>query len=98
MSQVHKAFHWLARAALFWLPAAVWAAGGKSEPIVFVADSRRYSGWIAWWANLCNESLLYFTIATVLMIPVVGALLGVLTDFFMARIGINLRSRTLAEH
>jgi hypothetical protein len=65
---------------------------------VFVADTRGFSGWQAWWGNLYNESLWYFAVATVLLIPTAGVILGLLTDFFMARIGINLRSRTLAEH
>ena len=89
---------WFAKTASILLPAAALAAGGKSEPIVFVADSRRYAGWMAWWINLYNENLLAFTVLTVVTIPAVGALLGALTDFFMARLGINLKFRSLAEH
>ena len=74
------------------------AAGGKAEAIVFVADTRRYSGWLAWWTNLYNENLFWFTVITVLVIPAVGATLALLTDFLMARLGINLKSRVLAEH
>lgn len=80
------------------LPCRLLAAAGKAEPIVFVADSRRYHGWQAWFTNLYNESLLWFTVVTVVAIPVVGAILGLLTDFLMARIGINLNSRTVSEH
>lgn len=84
--------------ALAAFPYQLLAAAGKAEPIVFVADSRRYHGWQAWFTNLYNDSLLMFTVLTVVTIPVVGVILGLLTDFLMARIGINLRSRTVAEH
>jgi hypothetical protein len=86
------------RAALVLL--ALWPAqaaeGGRA--IVLVADSRRFSGWKAWWANLYNESHLYFALATILIIPVLGLLMGKLTALVLARIGINLKSRVLAEH
>lgn len=80
------------------LPQQLVAAGGKAEPIVFVADSRRYQGWQAWFTNLYNDNLLHFAALTVLMIPVVGVMLGLVADYLMARIGINLKSRTVAEH
>jgi hypothetical protein len=84
---------------LVWLlPAKVFAAGGGGEAIVIVADTRRFTGWEAWWTNLYNESHLWFALATVIIIPTVGVILGVITDFFMARVGINLKSRELAEH
>jgi hypothetical protein len=87
-----------ATAVLLLSPLAARAAGVKAEGMVFVADSRGLSGWAAWWANLYNESLAYFTLATVLIVPTLGMILGLLTDFFMARIGINLRSRKFADH
>jgi len=52
---------------------------------------------MAWWANLYNESHFYFTVATVVMIPVVGMLFGILADIVMNWIGIDLKSRELAE-
>lgn len=93
---------WIGRRIPGWwlliLPQQLLAAGGKAEPIVFVADSRRYQGWQAWFTNLYNDNLLHFAALTVLMIPIVGVILGLVADFVMARIGINLRSRTVAEH
>lgn len=74
------------------------AAAGKAEPIVIVADSRRFSGWRAWWTNLYNESHLYFALATIVIIPTVGLILGKITDMLMARLGIDLKTRRLAEH
>jgi hypothetical protein len=93
---------WLGRmgvpaATLTVLAGNVFAAGGGGETIVIVADSRRFSGLLAWWANLYNESHLGFAVVTILLITTLGTVLGVLTDFLMSRIGINLKSRTLAE-
>lgn len=77
---------------------ALAAGGGGGDLIVIVADSRGMTGWRAWWANLYNESHLSFTLLTVILIPALGTVLGILTDFLMARTGINLRSRVVAEH
>ena len=77
---------------------ALAGGGGGADRIVIVADSRQFTGWKAWWANLYNESHLQFALLTVVVIPLLGTLLGILTDFLIARIGINLKSRVLAEH
>ena len=79
-------------------PAAAFAAGGGGAPIVIVADTRKLTGIMAWWANLYNESHLYFTILTVILIPLIGVIFGVLADIVMHFIGIDLKSRELAEH
>ena len=79
-------------------PGAALAAGGGGAPIVIVADTRKLSGIMAWWANLYNESHLYFTILTVILIPLIGVIFGVLADFIMHFIGIDLKHRDLAEH
>ena len=81
------------------IPAQAFAAAaGGGEAIVIVADSRRLSGWEAWLTNLYNENLFYFTLVTIVVIPTMGLLLSKLTGFLMTRIGIDLRSRVLAEH
>jgi hypothetical protein len=74
-----------------------YAAAPQSGSAVIVADSRKFSGWQAWWANLYNESHLLFAITTIIVIPVCGVILGMLADLVMSRLGIDLRSRTLAE-
>jgi hypothetical protein len=79
-------------------PAAAFAAGGGGAPIVMVADTRKLSGIMAWWANLYNESHLYFTIMTIILIPLIGVIFGVLADIIMHFIGIDLKNRELAEH
>ena len=83
--------------ALF-IPEFALASGEKADLIVIVADTRRLTGWEAWWANLYNESHAYFTAVTVITIPVVGLILGLIADFIMKRIGIDLSSRELSEH
>jgi hypothetical protein len=74
------------------------AAGGGGQPIVIVADSRKLSGVMAWWANLYNESHFYFTLLTIVLIPLIGVIFGVLADICMHFVGIDLKSRDLAEH
>ena len=84
--------------ALALLPALSFGASGDESPIVFVADSRGLTGWRAWCTNLYNESLFHFALLTVILIPVVALVLGSITSFFLARSGINLKSRAVAEH
>jgi hypothetical protein len=80
------------------LPEIVLAAGPKAAPLVVVADTRKFTGWQAWWTNLYNESHLYFALLTVVLIPIIGLIFGVIADLVMSRIGIDLKSRDLAEH
>ena len=84
--------------ALVLLPAQLLAVGGGGDAIVIVADSRRFTGWEAWWTNLYNDSHLGFALITILIIPTVGLILGKLTGWLLARTGINLKTRELAEH
>ncbi len=79
-------------------PGLALAAGEKVANLVMVADTRKLHGWQAWWANLYNESHFYFTLITVVSIPIIGLLFGVLADIIMKHIGIDLTSRELAEH
>jgi len=83
---------------LLLLPSAVLAAGGSAAPIVIVADTRKLSGLLGWWGSLYNESHLYFALLTIVLIPVIGVIFGVLADIVMTHIGIDLKSRELAEH
>ncbi len=89
---------WALAGLIFFLSCQVLAAPAADDAIVIVADSRRFTGWKAWWTNLYNESHLYFALLTIIIVPLVGIMLGSLTSVVMARIGINLRSRELAEH
>jgi hypothetical protein len=79
-------------------PGLALAAGPAAAPLVVVADTRKVGGWEAWWTNLYNESHLMFAIITVIIIPIVGLIFGVLADLVMGHIGLDLKSRELAEH
>jgi hypothetical protein len=79
-------------------PEFALAAAAKVDNIVIVADTRKFTGWEAWWTNLYNESHLYFTLLTCALIPTIGVIFGVFADFLMGFIGIDLKSRELAEH
>ena len=81
-----------------WLPEMAFASGPEAAPLVIVADTRKFTGWEAWWTNLYNESHLYFALLTVIIIPVVGLIFGLLADVVMKWIGIDLTHRDLAEH
>jgi hypothetical protein len=80
------------------LPAHLSAAGGGGAAIIFVADSRRYSGWQGWFTSLYNESLAQFTLLTVICIPLLALLLSTIMSFLLARTGIDLNSRAVGGH
>ena len=63
-----------------------------------MADTRKLTGLMRWWADLYNESHVWFTVLTVVLIPVIGLVFGVIADIVMSHIGIDLKSRDLAEH
>lgn len=89
----------LAAMALLLLPALAEAAGGgKLEQVVIVSDTRDLRGIMAWWGDLYNHSHAYFTFLTIIIIPITGVIFGVLADLVMSHIGIDLKSRELAEH
>ena len=81
------------------LPASAMAAGGgKIDQMVIVADTRGLLPFEAWWANLYNESHVYFTVLTVILIPIIGVVFGTIADFFMKLLGLDLEHRELSEH
>ncbi|MBF0233727.1 MAG: hypothetical protein HQK65_11920 [Desulfamplus sp.] len=80
------------------LPQSVLAAGEKAALVVIVADTRGLTGLLKMWGDLYNESHLYFSLLTILLIPVMGLLFGSLADIVMKAIGIDLEHRELAEH
>jgi hypothetical protein len=80
------------------LPELALAAAEKAAPLVLVADTRKLTGLMRWWADLYNESHVWFTVLTVVLIPLIGLCFGVIADIVMSHIGIDLKSRDLAEH
>ena len=99
MKKLWVKFLGLVTMAFVLAPKLVLAAGGGDvAPLVIVADTRKLTGIMAWWANMYNESHLEFTILTVVLIPAIGLLFGVLADLVMSHIGIDLKHRELSEH
>jgi len=80
------------------LPQAVLAAGEKADLVVIVADTRGLTGILKAWGTLYNESHLYFSLLTIVLIPVIGLLFGTIADIVMRTIGIDLEHRELSEH
>ncbi len=100
MKKMRKLMTWLAGCALMLaaMPGlALAAGGGKEAAVVIVADTRKLDGILYWWAEMYNESHLFFAILTMLIIPIVGCILGWLADIVMTHIGIDLKHRELAE-
>ena len=74
---------------LVMMPSLALAAKKAAANVVIVADTRRLDGIMLWWAQMYNDSHLYFTILTIIII---------LADVVMSHIGIDLKHRELAEH
>jgi nitrate reductase NapE component len=98
MNKRKRRLWWAFLALVLFAPSLSLAAGGGGAPIVIVADTRKLDGIMAWWANMYNESHLQFAILTIIIIPVTGVIFGILADIIMGWIGIDLKSRELAEH
>ena len=100
MKKMQRLWTWLAGCALMVaaLPSmALAAGGGKIANVVVVADTRKLDGILYWWAEMYNESHLFFAILTMAIIPVVGCILGWLADIVMTHMGIDLKHRELSE-
>ncbi len=80
------------------LPQTVLASGPPAALVVIVADTRGLTGLLHAWGTLYNESHLYFSLLTILLIPVIGLIFGTIADIVMKTIGIDLEHRDLAEH
>lgn len=79
-------------------PAMAFAAGGGGAPIVMVSDTRKLTGIMAWWGNMYNDSHVQFTVLTIILIPVIGVFFGLLADWIMHFIGLDLKSRKVGGH
>lgn len=85
-------------AALLLAPTLLLAGGGEKQgKLVHVADTRKLKGFNLYFADLYNTNRLLFTVEVVLITALVGLLLGVLMDFLVSRIGIDLRHRDEKE-
>ena len=73
------------------------AAKKAAANVVIVADTRRLDGILLWWAQMYNDSHLYFMLLTIVIIPITGCVFGMLADLVMNHIGIDLKHRKAAE-
>ena len=80
------------------LPQLAWAAGEKATNLVVVADIRRVTGVLKYFADLYNTDPWMFAVWAVVLTAVWGAILGFLMDFIMERSGLDLKSRKILEH
>ncbi len=78
-------------------PGLALAAKKEAANVVIVADTRRLDGILLWWAQMYNDSHLYFMILTIIIIPITGCVFGMLADLVMNHIGIDLKHRKAAE-
>lgn len=91
---------WISAWAAFWLLFPGWglAAGDKATNIVVVADTRRVTGIMHYFADMYNTNIVMFAVWTVALTVVMGCTLGFLMDVIMARTGLDLKSRKIVEH
>lgn len=80
----------LAATLLSLLPASAWAAGGKATDLVVVADTRGLEGISLYLATLYNQNMWLFATWAVVLTTVLGIGLGLIMDFIMNRIGLDL--------
>jgi hypothetical protein len=63
-----------------------------------VSDTRHLTG-IGWFlGSLYNHDAALFTLVTLALVPLTGIVLGFAADVVLLRLGIELRSRGVAEH
>ena len=80
------------------LPQWVLASGDKATNIVVVADTRRVTGVMHYFADMYNTNIVMFAVWTVVLTVALGGSLGFLMDFIMSHTGLDLKSRKIVEH
>ncbi|MGC8724032.1 MAG: DVU0150 family protein [Acidobacteriota bacterium] len=79
---------------MFLAPVAAWASGGEKQgKLVHVADTRNLAGFNLYIANLYNTNRLLFTLEAVLLTALMGLMLGLLMDWIVGLIGLDLSKR-----
>ena len=99
MNKLRSLWVWLVGCyvmALVFMPTLAMAKKAMRH-VVVVADTRKLDGLMLWWAQLYNDNLMGFMILTIIIVPVTGAIFGVLADVVMNHIGIDLKHRKAAE-
>ncbi|MEW6347843.1 MAG: DVU0150 family protein [Thermodesulfobacteriota bacterium] len=86
-------------AAYVLIPELVLAAGGKADMLINVADTRRVqSPYTKFFLDTYNTDPFMFGVYCAIMTAFLGVALGLITDFFMKRTGIDLSHRKIVEH
>jgi hypothetical protein len=100
MTKLSKLSIWLVgcfATMMMFAPSIALAAKKAAANVVIVADTRKLDGLLLWWAQMYNDSHLYFMILTIIIIPVTGCIFGMLADVVMNHIGIDLKHRSAHE-
>ena len=80
-------------------PDLLLAAAEKADMLIHVADSRRVSWSVSrFFVDVYNTDPFMFGVWCVIVTLTLGCSLGLITDFFMKRTGIDLTSRKIVEH
>jgi hypothetical protein len=88
---------WITLIALL-SPAVLWAGGGEKQgKLVHVADTRNLEGINLYFANLYNTNRLLFTLEAVAITALLGFLLGLLMDWIVGVIGLDLSKHRTEE-
>ncbi|MCI4398543.1 MAG: hypothetical protein JHC34_06855 [Acidobacteria bacterium] len=77
-------------AVLFLLPLGALASGEKEGKLVHVADTRHLSGFNLYIADLYNTNRLLFTLECIAITALMGLFLGLLMDWIVGAIGLDL--------
>ncbi len=79
------------------VPLAAAGGGEKQDKLVHVADTRALHGFSLFIANLYNTNRLVFTLLALGITVLMGLGLGLLMDWVVSGIGLDLNSRSVKE-
>lgn len=99
MKNLRRLWVWLVGCyamALCCMPAVAMAKKAAAN-VVIVADTRQLTGLMHTWAQMYNDSHVLFMVMTVVIVPVLGCIFGLLADVVMKYTGIDLSHRDTAE-
>jgi hypothetical protein len=72
-------------------------AAVKGAELLAQMPGSLFQGWAERWLALYAKSPFQFTVFTLAVVVTVGAFLGMITDFIIKRLGIELNSREVRE-
>ena len=99
MKRIYRIWPAFAALAMLLVPEIVMAAGGKAEMLIVVADNRVVeSSWFKFWIDQYNTDPFMFGLYCTIFTAFLGVSLGLITDQFMKRTGLDLTSRKIVEH